>query len=60
MGLTKKVVSALINTELTNEELEDAYIELHMSPRAGANHVEEARNIRVLDSDVIVEISEEE
>ena len=50
----KKVISIVVDTELTNEDIESGLVHLEVKAADGPRRMT-ARNVRVLDSDEIVE-----
>ena len=51
--MKKKVIAITIDTDLTNEQIEESHVELLCRDKKGEdeNMIHEARNVRVLDSD---------
>jgi len=47
----KKVISLVVDTELTNAQIEKAYVQLEVRPKNGSPRLHIARRVRILDSD---------
>jgi hypothetical protein len=51
--MKKKVIALVVDTDLTNEQIEESFVQLVCRDTKGEDEglIHEARNVRVLDSD---------